>query len=188
MTTTGGNGERPRTRLSLIVAIGEGGVMGAGGGLPWRLPADLAHFKRLTLGHHILMGRKTWDSIGRPLPGRTSVVLSRDPSLELEGAIVVGSLEEALALAREAGDDEPFVIGGAEIYRLAMDRVDRIWLTRVHASFEGDTFFDEPSPAEWREVSRERHEPDDRNSFTYEFLCLDRVGAPSEAGSGPSGS
>lgn len=127
-------------------------VIGIDNTLPWRLPEDLKHFKALTTGHHILMGRKTWESLGRPLPGRTSVVISRSRDLQLPGCIVVNSIEEAISASRD--DAEAFFIGGAELYRQALHYADRIYLTEIHADFPGDAWFPEFSPAQWQETSR----------------------------------
>src|SRR5690606_111317 len=118
-------------RVSLVVAAARGGVIGREGGLPWRMPADMRHFQQVTRGHHVVMGRTTHASIGRPLPGRTNLVLSRDPRLRLEGCTVVHAMEEAIAATRRAGDDELFVIGGAQVYALALPLADRIHLTRI---------------------------------------------------------
>ncbi len=162
---------------SLIVAVAEGGVIGREGKLPWHLPADLARFKRLTMGHHILMGRRTWESIGRPLPGRTTVIISRRgvPGAP-EGVHVASSLEAALALA---GDDpEPFVIGGGMIYREALPLARRVYLTRVHGTFPGDTYFPDLDPGAWRLVEREEHPADARNRHACSFLVYERRPAP----------
>jgi dihydrofolate reductase len=162
-------------KLSIIVAVAEDGVIGRDNDLPWYLPADLKRFKQLTMGHHLLMGRKTFEAIGRALPGRTTVVISRGrPSLP-EEVQLAGSLEEALTLAAQADDDEAFVAGGAQIYHLALPRADRLYLTQIHAAFEGDTRFPELVESEWQLVSREDHEPDGKNEYSYSFLVYDRV-------------
>ncbi len=129
--------------VSLIVAVSDNGVIGRDGGLPWHLPRDLKHFKATTMGHHLIIGRRTWDEVGKPLPGRTMVVVTRSLRFEAAGATVVHSLEEALEVSKK--DEEPFVGGGAYIYRMALvrDLVDRLYLTRVHAEVEGDTFLPE---------------------------------------------
>lgn len=163
-------------RVSLIVARARNGVIGANGALPWRLPEDLAHFKRTTMGHPIIMGRKTWQSIGRPLPGRRSIVVTRDRGFAAAGAEVVHSLEEAIARAGDAA--EVFVIGGAELYAEALPRADRILLTALDADFDGDTLFPLPSVREWAETSRAHHEPAGERGFGFDFLSLERrVGA-----------
>lgn len=168
-------------RVSIIAAVADNGVIGRAGGLPWRLPADLRAFKRLTMGHHVIMGRKTWASIGRPLPGRTMVVLTRDAGLVLPGAHVVHALPDALALARAAGDTEAFVIGGAEVYERALPLADRLYLTRVHAQVEGDVRFPalpeaphEPHAAQWIEVAREDHAADEDHAHPFSLCTLER--------------
>lgn len=163
--------------LSLIVAMDERGVIGRDGALPWRLSSDLRRFKRLTMGHHLLMGRKTWDSIGRPLPGRTSIVLSRgEPDLPA-GVLHARELAEALELAGE--DDEPFVIGGAQIYRLALPLAARIYLTDVLAKVDGDVRFPMLDAADWDEVSCERLPVSDRDEHPHRFRVLERTRADS---------
>ena len=139
--------------LSLIVAASRNGVIGAGGKLPWRLPADLQRFKQITMGHPILMGRKTFESIGKPLPGRTNIVITRQKSFQCSGTTVAHSLEEALRICEE--ETEVFVIGGAEIFRQALPLADRIYLTRIEKDFEGDTLLFDIDPAAWKEASRE---------------------------------
>jgi dihydrofolate reductase len=159
--------------VSIIVAVSDNGVIGRGGGLPWHLPADLKRFKRLTSGHHMVMGRRTWDSIGRrPLPGRPTIVVSRDPSFVAEGAQVARSVEEALELA--AGADEVFIAGGETIYRAALPIADRIYLTRVHACVDGDTHFPAFDANDWQVVVEERHEPDEKNPYAHTFQVYER--------------
>ncbi len=155
-----------RMLVSIIAAVADNGVIGRGGSLALRIPADLARLKRLTMGHHLVMGRRTWESIGRPLPGRTTIVLSRDQRYAAAGARVRTSLAEALAQARNAGDSEAFVMGGGEIYRLALPLADRLYLTRIHASPPGDTTFP-PIGGEWREVRREEHPEGTPAPFTF---------------------
>ena len=157
-----------KPRLTLLLARARNGVIGASGGLPWRLPEDLAFFKRTTMGHPIVMGRKTWESIGRPLPGRRSIVVTRDPRFGAVGAEVVHSLGEALA--RCAGTGEIFVIGGAELYGAALPHADRLLLTEIDADFDGDTFLPAPAAAEWTEASREHHPPRDARAFGFDFV------------------
>jgi dihydrofolate reductase len=164
------------TRVSIIVAADEHGGIGRGGGLPWHLPEDLRRFKALTMGKPIVMGRRTWDSIGRPLPGRRSLVVSRQPGLALDGVEVFDSLEGALAAAASA--PEACVIGGAEIYRQALPSAEVVHLTRVHGSVQADTFFPVLDAAEWAEVEREDRPADDRHAYPYSFLTLRRVNRP----------
>lgn len=162
-------------RISLIAAVADNGVIGEGGDIPWRLPDDWRRFKRTTMGHHLVMGRKTWESIGQPLPGRTTIVVSRgEPELPKE-VDLAGSLEEALTLARERGEDEVFVAGGAEIYHRALAEADRILLTRVHATPDGDTRFPDWDESDWRLVSEERHAADERHAVAFTFECWERA-------------
>lgn len=160
-------------KLSLIVAMAENGVIGREGALPWHLPADLRRFKTLTMGHPMVMGRKTFESIGRALPGRRSIVVSRNPEWQAEGVETVTSLEQALTLA--AAEEEVFVIGGAEIFALALPRADRLYLTRVHAEIEGDVFFPKLDKSEWRTVSREDLAADEKNLYPTSFEVWERV-------------
>jgi len=161
------------TRIALIVAADERGGIGRDGGLPWRLPDDLRRFKVLTMGKPILMGRRTWNSIGRPLPGRRSIVVSRQPGLVIEGAEVAGSLEEALRLSGEV--PEVCVIGGAELYRAALPLADTIYLTRVHATVPADTFLPALNPSDWTVASREEHPEDERHAHSFSFIELQRA-------------
>jgi len=161
------------TLLSLVVAADERGGIGRDGGLPWHLPDDLKRFKALTMGKPIVMGRRTWDSIGRPLPGRRSIVVSRQPGLVIAGAEVVASLEDGL---RVAGDvPEVCVIGGAELYRAALPRADVIHLTRVHADVVADTFLPAFDAAEWQVVAHEERAADERHAHPFSFVELRRA-------------
>ncbi len=161
-------------RVSLIVAVSSNGVIGRDGGLPWHLPADLRHFKRTTSGHHLIIGRRTWLELGKPLPGRTMVVVTRRSGYVAEGALVVHSIEAALAAAGD--DDEPFIGGGSNIYRTALTRdlVDRMYITRVHAEVEGDTFFPEVDFDRWAYVAGDHQDADDRNDYACTFEVWDR--------------
>ena len=161
-------------RLTLVVAAAENGVIGRDGDLPWRLPADLAHFKRVTLGKPIVMGRRTWESIGRPLPGRTNIVVTRNPEYSAPGAVVVSSLEDAADHARELGAGELMVIGGAGLYAAALPRAGRILLTRVHASVPGDTEMPPIDASEWEVVATERRPADARHSYVLYLMELER--------------
>lgn len=164
-------------RLSMIAALSTNGVIGNAGGIPWHLPTDLKRFKALTMGHHLIMGRRTFETVGRPLPGRTNVVITRRPDFAFPGVVVVHTLEDAIRLAAEAGDSEPFIAGGAEIYDLAMHRADRMVLTRVHADVPGDTFFPEfDDVSEWRLTDAEHFEADEHNQYPFSFLTYDRLG------------
>jgi dihydrofolate reductase len=159
--------------LELVVAVSENDVIGRGNQLPWRLPADLRHFKLLTMGRPILMGRKTYESIGKALPGRTNLVLSRSPGFAPADCTVVSSLPDAQIAA---GTESPLmVIGGAEIYRLCLPLADRIHLTLVHTRIEdGDVFFSDWRASKWRESSRDRFAADEKNPLPYSFITLDR--------------
>jgi dihydrofolate reductase len=159
--------------LTLVVAMADNRVIGREGGMPWHLPADLQYFKRTTLGKPIVMGRRTHEAIGRPLPGRHNIVISTKPGYRAEGCTVVASLEAALAAAGEA--PEVMIIGGGQLYRQVLPRADRIHLTEVHSCPEGDVQFPEPDPAEWREMRREAHPADARNPHPYDFVVLERV-------------
>lgn len=162
-------------RLSIIVAMGKNRVIGANGAIPWRLPNELQLFKRITMGHHIIMGRKTWESIGRLLPGRTTVIITRQKQYAVPGAIVVNSLQDAIATA--AQDEEIFVVGGGELYREALPKADRLYLTVVDAMPAGDTQMPEINFAEWRETSSESHSTDEKHAHSYRFSIYDRMPA-----------
>jgi dihydrofolate reductase len=157
-----------RKPLTLVVAVADNGAIGKAGQLPWRIPEDLKHFKAVTMGHAIIMGRKTWDEVGRPLPGRRNIVVSRAPGLILEGAEVTGSLEEAVALARQT-DDAPCIIGGSTIYAAALPFATKIYFTEVHREVEADTFFPGFDRTEWRETERRNGEAEG-----VEFVTLER--------------
>jgi dihydrofolate reductase len=159
--------------VSLVVAVTENDVIGRDNGMPWHLPDDLKYFKARTMGKPMLMGRKTFESIGKPLPGRTSVVLTRDPSWRAEGVVVVRSLGEALGWAKDV--PELCAIGGAEIFRLVMPLARRLFVTRIRATIDGDTFFPKPDPREWREVERTEHPADARHAYAMSFITLERV-------------
>ena len=163
-------------RISIIAAVAENGVIGRGNDLPWHLSADLRRFKRLTMGHHLLMGRKTFEAIGRSLPGRSMVVISRGSLALPPGVRLVASLDAAIDVARHAGDSEAFVAGGGQIYRLALPIADRIYLTRIAGTFAGDTFFPDIDDATWSVVEREEHSADPESGLGYSFLILDRNG------------
>lgn len=160
--------------LSLIVAAAQNGVIGRDNQLIWHLPDDLKQFKRLTTGHPILMGRKTFESIGKPLPNRTSIVITRNQHWQFEGVIVVNTVEEAIEAARQTGTEEAFVIGGAEIYQMMLPATDKIYLTEVKADFEGDAFFRIPDLNEWREVQRTAHTTDEKHAVAFDFVELVR--------------
>ncbi len=164
--------------VAIIAAVAENGVIGHDNDMPWRLPSDLKHFKAVTLGKPVVMGRRTFQSIGRPLPGRPNIVVSRNGDFSAEGIEVVSSLEAGLergrALAAEAGAGEVMVIGGGNLYAQAMGVADRLYITEVHARPEGDTRFPEIDTAYWKEVSREAGEKSERDSAAVTFLTYER--------------
>ena len=160
--------------LSIIVAVGKNNEIGEGNRLLWHLPAELKHFKEITTGHTIIMGRKTFESLPKgPLPNRRNIVISRNPELKIGGAEVYSSLE--LALLKTINDDEVFIIGGAQIYRQTFPDADKLYLTKVHAEFpQADTFFPEINYAEWKEISRETFPADEKNIYGFSFIELVR--------------
>jgi len=165
-------------KVALIVAVSENGVIGKDNDLIWNLPNDMRFFKETTMGHHVIMGRKNFESIPHkysPLPNRTNVVITRQANYIAEGCATVNSVENALEVARENGDKEPFIIGGGQVYKIALEAnlVDKIYLTKVHHSFDGDTFFSELE-SEWKEVSRIDHKADDNHAYDYSFLTFEK--------------
>ena len=161
-------------RISAIVAVAKGNVIGHNNQIPWYLPNDLKFFKRTTLGHHIIMGRKNYQSIGRPLPKRTNIVVTRNPYFISSGCLIAYSLEEALKLAYENGEQEAFIIGGGVIYDLAMEYLDRIYLTEIDLEVEGDVFFPKIDYAVWKIISEEVHQPDEKNQYRHTIKVLER--------------
>ncbi|MBU8878949.1 dihydrofolate reductase [Bacillus sp. FJAT-29790] len=159
--------------ISLIWAMDENRVIGNNNELPWHLPEDLKFFKRTTMGHPIAMGRKTWDSIGRPLPGRENIVITRNPAFTCDGCTVLNSVD-ALVEYSSNKDDEVFVIGGAEIFKVILPSVDRLYLTRIHDKFEGDTFFPELDMTKWTLVSKEKGIKDEKNPYDYDFEIYEK--------------
>jgi dihydrofolate reductase len=160
-------------RIHVIVAAAENGVIGRGGQMPWRIPEDLKRFKALTMGHPMIMGRKTWDAIGRPLPGRESVVVTRQ-KLDLAGATVAHSLDAAISHCRARGASDAFIVGGGEIYAQALPLADVVHLTRIRATFEGDASFPPLGPA-WRESAREPRSQVEPQPLAYDFVTYERV-------------
>lgn len=160
--------------VSAIVAAAQNNVIGKDNEIPWYLPADLAYFKKTTLNHHVIMGRKCYDSVGRPLPKRTNIVVTRDPFFTAEGVVVAHSIEEALGIAFDGGETEVFILGGGHIYRDSLDLWDKLYLTEVDIEPEGDVFFPEIDESEWTETWREAHEPDAKNEYAYVFRILER--------------
>lgn len=160
--------------LSAIVAMAENRVIGNGNKMPWHLPADLKHFKAVTNGHPVLMGRKTYESIGKPLPNRTNMIITRDRQYSAQDCLVINDINTALSMAEELDQTEVFIIGGAEIYQQLMPKVQRLYLTKVHHHFTGDAYFPELNASEWCEISHETHEADDKNPYAYTFITLER--------------
>ena len=165
--------------VSLIVAVAENGVIGKDNDLMWHLPKDMRFFKETTLRHHVIMGRKNFESIPhkyRPLPNRTNIVITRQLAYKAEGSIVVNSVESALEIAKNNGDNEPFIIGGGQIYKLALEAnlVDKIYLTKINHAFDGDTFFPELGD-EWKELKRIDCKSDEKHSYDYSFLTFVKI-------------
>ena len=158
--------------ISIIVAIAENNAIGKGNQLLWRMPADLKHFKDATTGHTVIMGRKTFDSVGKPLPNRRNIVVTRNVALQIEGVEVVNTLEKAISLCNE--NEEVFIVGGAEIYKMAMDLTDKIYLTVIHSVFDADTFFPVIDGAVWTETDVVKNKADEKNPFDYTFSTLVR--------------
>lgn len=157
--------------VSIVVAISENHVIGKDNKLLWYLPNDLKHFKEITSGHTVIMGRKTYESVGKPLPNRRNIIITRQ-NITIEGCEVVNSIEAALALC--TNEAEVFIVGGAEIYRQSMHLTDRIYLTIVHKEFDGDSYFPQIEPAEWKETAREDYEPDAKNALPYSFITYQK--------------
>ena len=160
-------------QLSIIVAMDRNRVIGEGDALPWHISSDLKNFKKITMGKPIVMGRKTHESIGRPLPGRENIILTRDKTYQAEGCSVLHSMEEIFEHCKDV--EEVMITGGSEIYKLSLEQATRLYLTEVHTEIEGDTFFPEFDRDEWEEVSREDFEADEKNEFDYSFVLLERV-------------
>ena len=160
-------------RLNLIVAMANNRVIGKDNQMPWHLPADLQHFKSVTMNHPILMGRKTFESIGRPLPGRRNLVISRNPELAIDGTETYTSIDDAVAACDDV--EEIMIIGGSTLYQQTIDRADRLFLTFIDLDTDGDAHFPDWKHLDWQEVDREAHEPDDKNHYHYEFVTLNRI-------------
>ena len=161
--------------ISCIVAVARHNVIGKNNEIPWYLPADLAYFKKTTLNHCIIMGRSCFDSIGRPLPNRTNIIITREPFFIASQCLVAHSIGEALAIAQQQGDDEIFIIGGGQIYEQTQDLWQKIYLTEVDLEVEGDTFFPEIDQKMWQLLSEESHEKNEKNPFNYTFKILEKI-------------
>jgi dihydrofolate reductase len=153
------------TQLSMIVAVAHDGVIGVNNTLPWHLPEDLKRFRALTMGHHIIMGRKTYESLGRLLPNRTTVIVTRNKNYQVEGALIANSLDAAIKMCD--ADSEPFLIGGAELYKEGIELANKLYITEVHADFKGDAFFEQIDLARWHEVGREKHIAENGLQYSY---------------------
>lgn len=160
--------------VSCIVATAENMVIGKGNKIPWYLSADLKYFKRTTLNHPIIMGRKCFDSIGKPLPKRTNIIVTRNPFFIVSNCLVTNEINDALGMAYDTGAEEAFIIGGGEIYNQTKALWDRLYWTKVHANIDGDVYFPEINLDEWIVTKEERHAKDDKNDFDYSFFLLDR--------------
>jgi len=161
-------------KISCIVAVAENNVIGKDNDIPWYLPADLKYFKKVTSGHHILMGRKCYNSIGRPLPNRTNLIITRDPYFITSNCVVCHSIEEGITAAKENGESELFIIGGGTIYEQTIDLWDRLYLTEVDLKVDGDIFFPEINTSQWNLISSEQHEPDEKNHYRHTFKVFDK--------------
>ena len=163
--------------ISMIAAMGSNRVIGKNNDIPWHLPDDFKYFKEKTKGHHVIMGRKNWESLPpefQPLPDRPNLVITRQPIYEADGAQVIKSLENALELAAKTDEKEAYIIGGGEIYRLGLTLVDKIYLTEINGEFQGHTTFPEFKSQQWIEVSREHHPTNDRHNYSFDFVVYER--------------
>lgn len=161
-------------KISAVVAYADNYVIGKDNDLPWYLPADLKYFKKVTLNHHLIMGRKVFESIGRPLPKRTNIVLTRNPYYAASGTIIAHGLSEAIGIAQDNGEEEVMIIGGGEIYKQSMAVLDKLYITEVHTDIEGDTYFPVPDFSQWELVHEEHHTKDEKNEYDYTFKTYER--------------
>lgn len=161
--------------ISMIAAVARNYVIGNGTTLPWEMPADMRYFMATTCGHHVIMGRKSFEDIGKPLGDRTNIIITRQAGYSVEGAFVVNSLESALQIASERGEAEAFIIGGEQIFTEGLGKAHRIYITWIGTEADGDTHFPQWNPHEWREAKREDHSPDAENPFSYSFTVLERA-------------
>jgi len=159
--------------ITIIAAIAEDNALGKNNQLIWHLPADLKRFKQVTYKHHVIMGRKTFESLGKPLPNRTNIIITRNPNYTIEDCVVVNSLKQAIEAAKE--DENPFILGGAEIYKQAIEFADKLDLTFIHHKFDADAFFPEIDTTIWKETSREFHKADEKNKYDYSFVSYKRI-------------
>ena len=161
--------------VSAIVAVAKNNVIGKDNDIPWYLPADLKYFKSRTMGHHIIMGRKSYESIGRPLPKRTNIIVTRNPFFIATNCLVVHSVEEALEIAHDNGEEEVFIIGGAQIYELSLPFLDKLYITEVDLEVEGEVFFPKLNMEEWKLISEDPRKAEGRNEYDYVFKVYERV-------------
>jgi len=159
--------------ISIVVAMSSNSLIGREGGLPWRLSEDLKHFKSITMGKPIVMGRLTYESIGRPLPGRENIILTRDPEYKAEGCTIIHQLDQMKSSASDA--DELMIIGGAQLYLETLPMANKLFVTEVHAELDGDTFFPDLDRSQWREIERQRFKADEKNDFDFSFVVLERI-------------
>lgn len=163
-------------KVSIIAAVAENGVIGRKGKIPWHIPEDLKRFKKITTGHHIIMGRKTYESIGRPLPNRTNIVITRNKDYKAKGIKTVSSLNEALKIAKKEGEKEAMIVGGAQIYKEALPFADKIYLTKIHHKFSGDAYFPKISLLKWKKVYSKKYPKSSKNKYSYTFSILKAQG------------
>lgn len=156
--------------ITIIAAVAANNALGKNNQLIWHIPADLKRFKKVTSNHHVIMGRKTYESLGKPLPNRTNIIITRNKEYTVEGCVIVNSLQEAIEVAKE--DSNPFILGGAQIYKQALDFADKLDLTLVHHNFEADAFFPEIDLKIWKEISREDFKANEKNSYNYSFVTF----------------
>ncbi|MCB0494289.1 MAG: dihydrofolate reductase [Cyclobacteriaceae bacterium] len=164
-------------KISLIAAVAQNRVIGKENDLPWRLPDDMKYFMQTTSEHHVLMGRKNYDSLPdkfKPLPNRTNIVVTRQNNFEAAGCTIVSSIEKGIEIASQNNEEELFVIGGAQIYKQSLERADYLYLTEINAEIEGDTYFPEIDPSEWTEISRKPHDIDERHRYSFDFVIYKR--------------
>lgn len=160
---------------SIIVAVAENNIIGRDNDLVWRLPDDMKYFRRMTSGHCVIMGRKTFESFGKPLPNRTHIIITRNDDYQYEGCHIVNTLEDAFAKAKELGETEAFILGGGEIYRQSIVMSDKLYITEVHESFDGDTSFPEIDKSNWKEISRDDRDKDEQHAHDFSFVVYERA-------------
>ncbi len=161
--------------ISQIVAASENNVIGKNNSLPWHMPNDMEYFKRVTMGHYVITGRKNYESEGNALPGRTNIVITREKNYSLDDAIVAHSLDEALSIPEKSNEDEVFIIGGGKIYEISLSLTDRIYLTRIHAVIKGDVYFPKIDPDKWEVISEKRYSGDANHAYDYTFYVYERI-------------